>query len=119
VQEHTNTVADKKVRVVLSLLKEINLVKELRASRYRLLRSGVGRSELEELARLSEEKSAKDREKLERVMLYGQSASCRWRLLHDYFGEPMESERCGRCDNCINPLEEELGVPQLVPSLAV
>jgi ATP-dependent DNA helicase RecQ len=119
VQEHTNTVADKKVRVILSLLKEINLVKELRGSRFRLVRSGVGRGELEELARLSEAKAEKDREKLERVMLYGQSAACRWGLLHDYFGEPMEGVRCGTCDNCVNPLEEQLGVPQLIPSLAV
>ncbi len=119
VQEHTNTVADKKVRVILSLLKEIDLVKELRGSRFRLLRGGVGRIELEELARLSEAKAAKDREKLERVMLYGQSAACRWGLLHDYFGESMDRERCGTCDNCVNPLEVQLGVPQLTPSFAV
>jgi ATP-dependent DNA helicase RecQ len=113
VQEHTTTVADKKVRVILSLLKEIGLVKELRGSSFRLLRDGVGHLELEELARLSEEKAAKDREKLERVMLYGQSPACRWRLLHDYFGEQMKPEQCGTCDNCVHPLEEQLGVPQL------
>jgi ATP-dependent DNA helicase RecQ len=119
VQEHTHTVADKKVRVILSLLKEIDLVKELRGSRFRLLRVGVGRTELEELARLSEEKAAKDREKLERVMLYGQSAACRWRLLHDYFGEQMQSDDCGTCDNCVNPLDKQLGLPELTPSFAV
>ncbi len=118
-QERTNTVADKKVRVILSLLKEIDFVRELRGSRFRLLRAGVGRRELEELTRLSEEKAAKDREKLERVMLYGQSAACRWRLLHDYFGEPMQSEQCGKCDNCVNPLDVQLGVRELIPSFAV
>jgi ATP-dependent DNA helicase RecQ len=111
VQEHANTVADKKVRVILSLLKEINLVKELRGSRFRLLRVGVGQVELKELSRLSEEKAAKDQEKLERMMQYGQSAACRWRLLHDYFGERMEGERCGMCDNCVHPIEEQLGLP--------
>jgi ATP-dependent DNA helicase RecQ len=111
VQEHTNTVADKKVRVILSLLKEINLVKESRGSCFRLLRGGMGRRELEELARRSEEKAAKDREKLERMMQYGQSAACRWRLLHDYFGEELEGSRCGTCDNCVHPLEDQLGVP--------
>jgi ATP-dependent DNA helicase RecQ len=118
-QEHSNTVAAKKVRVILSLLKEIDLVRELRGSRFRLLRVGLGSRELEELARLSEEKATKDREKLERVMLYGQSAACRWRLLHDYFGERMQNEQCGTCDNCVNPLEEQLKVPELVPSFAV
>ncbi|HMJ26643.1 MAG TPA: RecQ family zinc-binding domain-containing protein [Pyrinomonadaceae bacterium] len=54
----------------------------------------------------------KDREKLERMMLYGQSASCRWRLLHDYFGEEMTGEQCGTCDNCVHPLEEQLSLSE-------
>jgi ATP-dependent DNA helicase RecQ len=83
------------------------------------LRAGVGCKELEELARLSKEKAAKDREKLERVMLYGQSAGCRWRLLHDYFGEKLNSDQCGTCDNCVRLPEEQLGVPELAPSFAV
>jgi superfamily II DNA helicase RecQ len=41
-------------------------------------------------------------------MAYGQSATCRWRLLHDYFEEEIEEERCGTCDNCVHPLEEQL-----------
>src|SRR5215203_1483300 len=105
VQEHANTVADGKVQVVLSLLKEFKVVQELRGGRFRLLQVDVKRNELEVLARLSEEKVEKDKAKLERVMQYGQSAMCRWRLLHDYFGEEMEDERCGTCDNCVHPLE--------------
>src|SRR5215213_1605712 len=107
-QEHANTVASGKVRVVLSLLKEFKLVKELRGGQFRLLRTDVNGAELEELARLSEEKTEKDKEKLERMMQYGQSAMCRWRLLHDYFDEEMEEERCGTCDNCVHPLEEQI-----------
>jgi len=107
-QEHANTVADGKVRVVLSLLKELKLVKELRGTKFRLLRTDVGQAELEELSRLSQEKTEKDKEKLERMMQYGQSAKCRWRLLHEYFGEEMEEERCGTCDNCVHPLEEQI-----------
>ena len=111
-QEHANTVAQGKVRVVLSLLKELKLVKELRGGRFRLLRRDVKRAELEALSRLSEKKTEKDKEKLERMMQYGQSARCRWRLLHDYFGEEMEEERCGTCDNCLHPLEEQILVAQ-------
>ncbi|HWF89071.1 MAG TPA: ATP-dependent DNA helicase RecQ, partial [Pyrinomonadaceae bacterium] len=111
-QEHANTVAQGKVRVVLSLLKEMKLVKELRGGRFRLLRRDVKRAELEALSRLSEQKTEKDKEKLERMMQYGQSARCRWRLLHDYFGEEMEEERCGTCDNCLHPLEEQILVAQ-------
>src|ERR1044071_3010869 len=96
-QEHANTVAKGKVRVVLSLLKELKLVKELRGGKFRLLRRDVMRVELEELSGLSEAKTEKDKEKLERMMQYGQSARCRWRLLHEYSGEEMEEDRCGTC----------------------
>ena len=111
VQEHANTVSEGKVRVVLSLLKEMKLVRELRGTKFRLLRVDVKQLELEELSRLSEEKVNKDKEKLERMMQYGQSAMCRWRLLHDYFREEMNDERCGTCDNCIHPLEEQIALP--------
>ena len=111
VQEHANTVSEGKVRVVLSLLKEFKVVKELRGSQFRLLGVNVKRAELEVLARMSEAKVERDKEKLERMMQYGQSAMCRWRLLHDYFGEEMEAERCGNCDNCIHPLEEQIALP--------
>ena len=57
-------------------------------------------------------KVEKDKEKLERMMQYGQSAMCRWRLLHDYFGEEMEEARCGNCDNCVHPLEEQIALPE-------
>ena len=110
VQEHANTVKETKVRVVLALLKEMTVVKELRGPKFRLLKADVQQHELEYLARLSEEKVNKDKEKLERMMQYGQSAMCRWRLLHDYFGEAMEDERCGNCDNCVHPLDEQIAL---------
>jgi len=111
VQEAANTVAQTKVRVVLSLLKEFQVVKELRGPAFRLSGVEVKQNELEELTRASEEKVNKDKEKLERMMQYGQSAMCRWRMLHDYFGEEMEEERCGNCDNCVHPLEEQIALP--------
>lgn len=86
----------------------MKLVRELRGGRFSLLDPSLGREGLEELARLSEERAAKSREKLERMMQYGQSAACRWRLLHDYFGEEMEAEQCGTCDNCLRPPDEQL-----------
>ena len=112
-------VADRKVRVILSLLKEGRLVKELRGSRFRLMRSDVGHDELATLAQLSEEKAQKDREKLERMMQYGQSAACRWQILHDYFGEQMEGNQCGVCDNCVSPPEQQFAVPEIRQSVSV
>jgi ATP-dependent DNA helicase RecQ len=108
-------VSDTKVRVVLALLKEMKVVKELRGLQFRLLQTEVTEPELQYLSRLSEEKVSKDKEKLERMMQYGQSAMCRWRLLHQYFGEEMEQERCGNCDNCVHPLAEQIAAPDLQP----
>lgn len=118
VQEHANTVSDAKVHVVLSLLKEMKVVKELRGSKFRLLCVDASQRELEVLTRMSEQKVEKDKAKLERMMQYGQSATCRWRLLHDYFGEAMEAERCGNCDNCIHPLEEQIALPERQSAVA-
>jgi hypothetical protein len=53
VQQAANSVADKNVRVILSLLKEIDLVSELRGS---FVSCVLAQKELDELARLSEEK---------------------------------------------------------------
>jgi ATP-dependent DNA helicase RecQ len=107
IQESTNTVGKAKVRVVLSLLKDLKIAQELRGSQFQLLNAEVKRRELEELSRLSAAKVEKDKEKLERMMQYGQSAKCRWRLLNEYFGEEMEQRSCGTCDNCLSPLEEQ------------
>jgi len=110
VQEAAAGVAKTKVRVALSLLKDAKLVREMRGVRFRLLRPEVTREEVERIAETCAERGEGDREKLERVMLYGQSAECRWKLLHEYFGEEFEREACGCCDNCLHPLEEQLGL---------
>jgi ATP-dependent DNA helicase RecQ len=51
-----------------------------------------------------------DRKKLEKMMLYAQSAFCRWKLLLEYFSEEVDWEHCGNCDNCLQPVEERLGI---------
>lgn len=51
-----------------------------------------------------DDKHELDREKLERMIGYAQSGFCRWKLLLDYFGDPLPGfERCCRCDNCLSP----------------
>ena len=38
--------------------------------------------------------------KLAQVVQYGELRSCRRKFLLEYFGEPVELENCGTCDNC-------------------
>jgi ATP-dependent DNA helicase RecQ len=113
-QERAHGVARTKVRVILSMLKDISLVREKRGARFRLTKSSLERAEVERISAQCQERGEKDREKLERMMLYGQSAACRWKLLHEYFDESWEERNagCNHCDNCLHPLEEQLGLPQ-------
>jgi ATP-dependent DNA helicase RecQ len=110
VQEAAAGVARTKTRVALTLLKDARVLRETRGVRFKLLRPDVTREEIERVAEDSASRGEGDREKLERVMLYGQSAECRWKLLHEYFGEEFEQGKCGHCDNCLHPLEEQLGL---------
>ncbi|HEX8140002.1 MAG TPA: ATP-dependent DNA helicase RecQ [Pyrinomonadaceae bacterium] len=110
VQASATDVPQAKVRVILSLLKEMGVVREARYARFKLQKRDLGHNEIQSLSQQFEEKGEKDREKLERMMLYGQSAACRWKLLHEYFDEPFEEESCGVCDNCQHPLAERLGI---------
>ena len=86
--------------------------------KYRGVKTRLARADLDEAtrdARMREYEAprAKDEEKLERMMLYGQSPGCRWRILLEYFGEEgVEPDfRCGTCDNCVHPLEEQIAPP--------
>ena len=112
IQDASAGVSASKVRVILSMLKEAGAVREGRYSRFTTTRGDLTRAEVEELSRHCAEKGEKDHEKLASVMRYGQSAECRWKLLHEYFGEEFPEERCDACDNCTDPLDEQFGLAQ-------
>ena len=108
-KENASGVAKTKIRVSLALLKDAEVVGELRYAKFKLIKTNLGRGEIDEIVRQCEERYKQERDKLEQMMLYGQSTSCRWKMLHDYFNEPFPQERCGHCDNCLQPIEEQLG----------
>ena len=112
IQADASSVARTKVRSVLAMMKELGQVREVRGSRFRLLGADdLPAPRLEEVARQYAERQEADRAKLERMASYAQSASCRWQLLLDYFGEAEGFDRCGTCDNCITPMEDRLAPP--------
>jgi ATP-dependent DNA helicase RecQ len=110
-QEHASAVPRAKVRSVLAMMKTLGLVKELRRSQFRLLAADVPAARIEDVAREYAARQEADREKLERMASYAQSAQCRWKLLLDYFNEADGFERCGTCDNCLEPPEQRLAPP--------
>jgi len=61
-----------------------------------------------QLAQVAHGKGEHDRHALERMVFYAQSGFCRWKILLEYFDEAVEWDRCGHCDNCLNPPEQAL-----------
>jgi ATP-dependent DNA helicase RecQ len=107
-EEHTPAVAGNKLKVALKLLKDAGHVKQDRSLRYRLVDNDVEAPALGRLADEYSRKSDADRQKLERMIFYAQTAFCRWKVLLEYFEEAEDFDRCGTCDNCIDPPEKRL-----------
>jgi len=83
------------------------------AARFRGAETRLDRKELgvdEHQAKLQEQSARRksDEEKLERMVLYGQALTCRWRVLLQYFHEADidDSFQCGTCDVCVSDSPE-------------
>jgi ATP-dependent DNA helicase RecQ len=55
---------------------------------------------ISDLAARYEERQRNDRDKLDSMIAYAQSALCRWHLILRQFGESIDGDACGDCDNC-------------------
>lgn len=93
-------VPQSKLRVVLSALKESGVVRERRGARFQLARADTA-GHAEPIAAAYRERAEADRARLDRMIMYAQTAMCRWKVLLQYFGAAEEIERCGHCDNCV------------------
>jgi ATP-dependent DNA helicase RecQ len=100
IQAASTGVARTKVRVVIALLREWGVVAHRRGEGDMVVRAGLGEAELVAMAAQYEARQERDRDKLERMIEFSQTAMCRWKKLVDYFGEAVEWETCGMCDNC-------------------
>jgi ATP-dependent DNA helicase RecQ len=88
----------KRVKVLAAQLTGAGIVE--RTSRgLKQLRDFDSPEEFDAYLEAYEERHLDDRERLQVMMRYGQTTQCRWRMLGEYFEEPLE-EDCGHCDNC-------------------
>ncbi|MFL6657984.1 MAG: RecQ family ATP-dependent DNA helicase [Massilia sp.] len=110
ISKAVDTLPASAVQVCLKLLKDGKL---LRQNRHLLFLAGSAAPQaalFEQLAAVYAAKDERDRAALEQMVGYAVSAYCRWKVLLDYFGDPVESfERCCQCDNCINPPQVAAG----------
>ena len=105
-QAHASGLAKSKLRSVLTVMKDVGMVRESRGAKFRLVSDIEDDAALEDIARQYADRKEADRSKLERMTSFAQSPICRWKLLLDYFNEADGFDKCGVCDNCKVPPEK-------------
>ncbi|HLL53264.1 MAG TPA: ATP-dependent DNA helicase RecQ [Myxococcaceae bacterium] len=104
-------VGDKRVKVILALLEERGVL-ERKPRRLRLLHQFSGEAELDAFLDRYEQRLSADKQRVQTMMRYGQSAACRERFMKEYFGQSVEGD-CGHCDNCDSGLARLGAVPRM------
>jgi ATP-dependent DNA helicase RecQ len=92
-------VGPRKLAIVLAMMAELGDV-ERTADGISLRRDQVDEAALEALSKTYDARKHHDREKLDNMIAYAQSALCRWQLILRQFGETIDGDACGACDNC-------------------
>jgi ATP-dependent DNA helicase RecQ len=100
-----------KLRVILAVLKEERVVRERRKIGFGLTRD-VSRTAVAAMAEEYDRRARHDREKLERMVMYAQTALCRWKMLLDSLDESIAWTSCGTCDNCRGTAQLANGVAE-------
>ena len=91
----------RKARIVFMLLKRHGLAREYRGGMWERLADNLTSVDLSADLTDYEERRALDREKLEAMVRYCQTAHCRTRYILEHFGEEVDPDwQCGNCDAC-------------------
>ena len=96
-----------KLKVVLALLKKSGYIEHVGRSAYGLTEAVRKHRELVLSLANYETKKSYDQSKLDMMLQYAESSSCRRKFILNYFGESYDEARCGSCDNC----RQAAGVP--------
>ncbi len=107
-QEELGRISHSRLQLALSLMQHGGLVAQDDALDYRVVERHAEHKVFARLVEGHERKSRHDHEALERMVFYAQTGFCRWKVLLEYFGEEVEWEHCGSCDNCQRPPERIL-----------
>ncbi|NUY31039.1 ATP-dependent DNA helicase RecQ [Paraburkholderia sp. JPY303] len=111
-----------KLAVALKMLTDSGHVSRSRLQRYRLRERGrdgardrAEDSAIEAAVERYTQLATRDRDALQQIIDYAQTGGCRWRVMLEYFGDAQGFERCGTCDNCLNPLAATLEAQRTAP----
>ncbi|UYL09444.1 ATP-dependent DNA helicase [Bdellovibrio sp. SKB1291214] len=100
-----------KVKVLLALLKSAKVL-VLSKKVLRLKVVNLTEAQLQNLIDGYLQKKVADADKLKQMIVYGQSALCRWKMILEYFEQKVEWERCEHCDNCQREASRLVEAPQ-------
>jgi ATP-dependent DNA helicase RecQ len=118
-----------KLAVALKMLTDTRHVARDRQQRYRLREAAGGDvggasklddsrdSAIDAAVERYAQLASRDRAALEQMIDYAQTGGCRWRVLLEYFDDAQGFERCGTCDNCLNPVEATLEAQRAAPAV--
>ena len=91
----------RKARIVFMLLKRHGLAREWRGGTWERLADNLTSVDLSADLTDYEERRAMDREKLEAMIRFCQTAHCRTRYILEHFGEEVAPDwACNNCDAC-------------------
>ncbi len=92
-------VGSKRTQVILYLLADAKLVRRSRGGYQLNVKAAPSEEEIATLLRSYEDRAEHDKQHLNDMMHYAETANCRTQILRQYFGEDL-GEVCGHCDNC-------------------
>jgi superfamily II DNA helicase RecQ len=93
-----------RLKLAMSLLRARSVVKEDLSGHYHLLQPGLSHADFARFVREYEDLDHRDQLKLQRIVEYAESRTCRWNYLLEHFGgQDAISEACGHCDQCRSP----------------
>lgn len=102
----TTGVSARRARVIMALLESMEIVRRSRRG-FARARKFRDQAELDAYYAEYEERHAHDRDRIDAIMHYAQTMSCRVRELESYFGEDPTAD-CDHCDNCRDKPAERL-----------
>lgn len=91
-----------KLTIALKILSDTRQVSRHRDGRFAAKFDPAREHDVDALLARYRERADRDREALEKMIDYAQTGQCRWRTILAHFGED-GFDRCGSCDNCLNP----------------
>ncbi|KYG63977.1 hypothetical protein AZI86_14300 [Bdellovibrio bacteriovorus] len=94
-----------KLAVLMDLLKKEGVLGG-KGPKLSLMKKDLTTEDLKSLFNSYEAKRMKDADKLKKMILYAQTALCRWNYILNYFGETELTTVCGNCDNCVKGSSE-------------